>query len=131
MGLWEDQLLTQNIVIVSDIKELLEKSFYCYKQVQQLDSYKALDPLVFVFCMRLFEKARFNLCQANYNCTQLVALLDSRLATKHCKLNRRLQDFEQIKGLGTEGRIKACLKSIKFSVYGDKIGNQEGKTSYE
>lgn len=130
-ALTENDIMRQNAKMLYGVKVLLEKSSSCFKELHNFDSSKSLLPLSFIFCMRLFEKARFNLCQAGYNASQIFDLLNHRVERERSsKLTRRRQEFETGNIQGKEGHISACLKSVQFSLYGDKV-NKNFKSSYE
>lgn len=126
----EPEILAQNLTLLASIKDFLEKTVSCFKHMQTLDSSKPLQPLAFIFCMRLFEKARFNLCQANYSARQIQKQVGDKLGeAEDFKITRRLQEFEAGK-LGKQGSIKACLRSVQFMIFGNKQANNI-KSSYE
>lgn len=126
----EIELYLQNKKMLEKIDVFLQKASGCFKALQQLDCSPMLDIYPLLFAIRLFEKARYNLCQANYSAESIFKQLRLEEGlSKEYKLQRRYQEFEGAEREGKTDLINKCLRSIKYSKFGTKL--QSDNTKYE
>lgn len=121
-------IFSQNKVMLLSIKDFLEKSAGCFKALQELENAVSLKPYSLIFALRLFEKARYNLCQVNYSAEHFKKLIgDDKIKIKRTKITRRWQEFEESKEGGQTSMINSCLRSVQFFKYGNKeVGKHTG-----
>jgi hypothetical protein len=126
----EIELYIQNNKMLLKMELFLQKASGCFKALQQLDASPMLETHPLLFAIRLFEKARYNLCQANYSAEYLFKhLREADGFSAEYKLKRRYQEFERGEAEGKTNLINKCLRSIQYSKYGNKV--HENNTAYE
>lgn len=127
----EYQLFVKNKKMLGSMRQFLEKASGCFNALHELENSVTLKPYSLIFALRLFEKARFNLCQANYSAIHLRKLIgDGAAKSNQFKITRRWQEFEnKSKDSGQTSMINSCLRSVQFFKYGNKqVGHS---TAYE